>query len=434
LLAAESGCNEGAALLFLFFALYLMVDSPNVGTAMKDWFLIVWLCKFFFCHRLPPLICPDEIALAIVIGSVLGFSFRHLMKFSQRHDLINRQSYVAQFLSLAMLTVGITTILGTDDLLAAFVCGTAFSWDGFYHKQTKETVFSSVIDGLFNVAAFIFVGAWMPFNKFLINMSGSSGTGLEVWRLAVLALLIFLLRRLPIMMGLYRWIPDLRTWREAAMYGHFGPMGITAIFMSTLGNQFLRRHMESLPSPPTGSNYQQFLILTDTIEPIIAFVVLCSIIIHGLSIPGFSLGKRVHSISRTWSRKDTVGNGRPDWTNRTKLITKVEDVIINRDLEKGVVNGVPLERTITVISTRAPSYADAKEDKLKEDTMIEEVKLLVPASITPSRQTAVDQDHLRQFPPNGELHQTSEDQRAPENGSDGFEDDVCWPFPLPLSI
>ena len=353
------------------------------------------------------------------------------MKFSQRYDLINRQSYVAQFLSLAMLTVGLTTILGTDDLLAAFVCGTAFSWDGFYNKQTEETVFSSVIDGLFNVAAFIFVGAWMPFNRFHINMSGiSSETDLEVWRLAVLALLIFLLRRLPIMMGLYRWIPDLRTWREAAMYGHFGPMGITAIFMSTLGNEFLRHHIDSLPSPPTSSNFQQIRIVRDTIEPIIAFVVLCSIIIHGLSIPGFSLGKRVHSLHRTWSRKDTVGNGRPDWANRTKLITRAEDVIINRDrdLEKGGVNGVPLERTITIVSTRLPSYDDAKEDTLKGED-IEEAKIQVPASIpasiTPSGQTAVDQHHHGQFPPDGELHISIERRGDPENGSDEFEDDVC---------
>ena len=360
------------------------------------------------------------------------------MKFCQRHDLINRQSYVAQFLSLAMLTVGVTTILGTDDLLAAFVCGTSFSWDGSYNKQTEETVFSSVIDGLFNIAAFIFVGAWMPFKRFHINMSGGSGTGLEVWRLAVLAFLIFLSRRLPIMMGLYRWIPDLRTWREAAMYGHFGPMGITAIFMSALGNEFLHRYIESHPSPPTGVNYQQLRIVRDTIEPIIAFIVLCSIIIHGLSIPGFSLGKRVHSLSRTWSRRDTTGSGRPDWTNRTKLVTKAEDVIINRDLEKGGgVKGVSLERTMTMMSMRTLNCADAKEDTLKEDTMTEEANFQVPASITPSRQSVVDHDHHRdQLPPNGEPHQPSEwrDQRVPEKRSDGFEEDVCWPFPLRLSI
>ena len=413
-----------------------MVDLPNVGTAMKDWFLVIWLCKFSFsfCHCLSPLIRPDEIALSIAIGSLLGLSFRHLMKFSQRHDLINRPSYVAQYLSLALLTVGVTTLLGTDDLLAAFICGTSFSWDGFFYKQTEKIVFSSVIDGLFNVAAFIFVGAWMPFGSFHINMNGKLGTELEVWRLTVLAVLILLSRRLPIMMGLYKWIPELRTWKEAAFYGHFGPMGITAIFMSTLGNEFLRHHIDSHPLTPTDSNHQQIGFLRDTIEPIIAFVVLCSIIIHGLTIPGFTLGKRVHSLSRTWSRWDTTGL--PDWTNRATLVTKPEDIIINRDLEKGEITEEPLKKTMTMTNMLNPSNANVKEDMLNEDIMTEKA---VPASITPSRQTAVDHDHHRhhQYPPNGEYHQSSElrgDQSVPEKASDGFEDDVCWPFPLPLSI
>ena len=354
------------------------------------------------------------------------------MKFCQHHDLIDRQSYVAQYLSLAMLTVGLTTLLGTDDLLAAFVCGTSFSWDGFFNKQTG-------IDGLFNVAAFIFVGAWMPFGKFYISMNGNLGTGLQVWRLAVLAVLILLSRRLPIMMGLYGWIPDLKTWREAAFYGHFGPMGITAIFMSTLGNEFLRHHIENNPSLSTGPNYQQIEFLRDTIQPIIAFIVLCSIIIHGLSIPGFSLGRRVHSLSRTWSRKDMSGSGHgtPVWTNQATLVIKAEDIIINRDLEEGGVKGVPLERTITMMSVRTlNNVVDGKEDMLKEDTMTEDVNFQSLASITPSRQTAVDQDHHRhQFLSNDERHQSSEwrgDKRFPEMGSDGSEDDVCWPFPLPL--
>ena len=325
-----------------------------------------------------------------------------------------------------MLTVGLTTLLGTDDLLAAFVCGTSFSWDGFFNKQTG-------IDGLFNVAAFIFVGAWMPFGNFHISINGRFGTGLEVWRLAVLAVLILLSRRLPIMMGLYRWIPDLRTWREAALYGHFGPMGITAIFMSTLGNEFLRHHIESHPSPPTGLNYQQIEFLRDTIQPIVAFIVLCSIIIHGLSIPGFSLGRRVHSLSTTWSKRDMTGSGRgaPVWKNQATWVIKAEDIVINRDLEEGGVKGPPLERTITTMSVRTLNNADVKEDVLKEDTMMEEANFQAPASITSSPQTAVDQDqHRHEVPPNSELHQSHGyewrgDQKVPEKGSGGFEDDVC---------
>jgi sodium/hydrogen antiporter len=66
----------------------------------------------------------------------------------------------------ATFSQGLTTLLGSDDLLAAFSCGTAFAWDGFFNRQTEESVFSSVIDLLFNVTVFVYVGAWIPFGSF----------------------------------------------------------------------------------------------------------------------------------------------------------------------------------------------------------------------------------------------------------------------------
>jgi NhaP-type Na+/H+ or K+/H+ antiporter len=163
--------------------------------------------------------------LGIALGGVIGFGFRHLMKFCERKELIDRQSYVAQYVALAMLTIGVTTLLGSDDLLAAFACGTAFAWDGFFNKQIEEAVFSSVIDLLFNVAAFVYVGAWMPFAQFQ-----DEALTLTVWRLVVIAVLVLLLRRLPIVIALYKWIPDVKTFREALFCGHFGPIGIGTHF------------------------------------------------------------------------------------------------------------------------------------------------------------------------------------------------------------
>ncbi|KAI0372268.1 hypothetical protein BV20DRAFT_964406 [Pilatotrama ljubarskyi] len=310
LLAAESGCNDGAAFPFLFLALYLIVDSTT-GQAISDWFLLLWLY---------------QVVMGIVFGSLLGFAFRHLMKFCERKDLIDRQSYVAQYVSLAMLTIGATTLLGSDDLLAAFACGTAFAWDGFFNKRTEESVFSSVIDLLFNIAAFVFVGAWMPFSDF-----SNPHLTLSVWRLIVVGILVMILRRLPVVIALYKWIPDIKTFREAIFSGHFGPMGIGAIFISTLA-------AEQLPEPhdpPEG----QVELLAASIQPIVAFMVLCSIAVHGLSIPFFTFGRRVHSVSRTWSRHDTVGTfgsrrGRsilPEWTTQIRHVQPGEEIVINRD-------------------------------------------------------------------------------------------------------
>jgi NhaP-type Na+/H+ or K+/H+ antiporter len=152
---------------------------------------------------------------------MLGYSIRHLMKFCERKDLIDRQSYVAQYISLALLTVGTSTLLGTEDLLASFACGTAFSWDGFFNRQTEASVFSCVIDLLLNSAAFVYVGAWMPFDSF-----SDKTLSLSIWRLICIAILVLLLRRLPIILGLFKWIPDIKNLREALFSGHFGPIGI----------------------------------------------------------------------------------------------------------------------------------------------------------------------------------------------------------------
>ncbi|KAI5836323.1 hypothetical protein K523DRAFT_340384 [Schizophyllum commune Tattone D] len=297
LLAAESGCNDGAAFPFLFIAIYLTIDH-NTGKAIGDWFLMLWVY---------------QVILGTTIGIFIGWGFRHLMKFGERHDMIDRHSYVAQYVSLALLTVGVGTLLGSDDLLASFACGAAFAWDGFFNRQTEESVFSSVIDLLFNIAAFVYVGAWMPFDSFADEM-----LTLSVWRLIVIAILILLLRRLPAIVALYRWIPDIKTFREAVFTGHFGPMGIGAVFISTLAAEILSEHSE---------DSEQIALLADSIQPIVAFIVLCSIVVHGLSIPGFSLGRRVHSVSRTWSRHANA----PEWTTQARHVNRGEDVVINRD-------------------------------------------------------------------------------------------------------
>ncbi|KAJ6487699.1 Sodium/hydrogen exchanger family-domain-containing protein [Mycena sanguinolenta] len=307
LLAAESGCNDGAAFPFLYLSLYLILDDTT-NDAIRDWFLKLWIY---------------QIILGVVIGSLIGFGFRYLMKFSERHSLIDRHSYVAQYVSLALLSIGLTTLLGADDLLSAFACGAAFAWDGFFNRQTEESVFSSVIDLLFNIAAFVYVGAWMPFSTFQ-----DPRTTLQVWRLVVLAVCVLLLRRLPVMVALYRWIPDIKTFREAIFSGHFGPIGVGAVFISTLATEVL------LDSPRTAED-EQIALLAKTIQPICAFMVLCSITIHGLSIPSFSLGRRVHSVSRTWSRHTTATTHapRPDWMDHVRHAGN--GIVVNRDTEDG---------------------------------------------------------------------------------------------------
>ncbi|KAF8907732.1 Sodium/hydrogen exchanger family-domain-containing protein [Mucidula mucida] len=366
LLAAESGCNDGAAFPFLYIALYLIIDNHNVGEAIKDWFLILWLY---------------QVILGVVIGASLGIGFRYLMKFCERHNLIDRHSYVAQYISLALFATGVTALLGSDDLLSSFACGTAFAWDGFFNRQTEESNFSSVIDLLFNIAAFVYVGAWMPFDKF-----SDAELTLTVWRLIVLAICILILRRLPVVLALYKWIPDIKTFREAIFSGHFGPIGIGGVFISTLAAEVLHKNVEH-PD-------EQTHLLEESIQPIVAFMVLTSILIHGLSIPSFSLGRRVHSVSRTWSRH----TGAPDWTNQARMVDRGDDIIINRDDDSAEKGELTPEDGTEVASTPSGSktpivrdHADAEKDRPISDAStaqaVEHERVLENDTITHARTT-----------------------------------------------
>ncbi|KAJ6571106.1 Sodium/hydrogen exchanger family-domain-containing protein [Mycena capillaripes] len=270
IISAESAANDGLAYPFLSISIYLTVEASR-RVAIGKWFLVGWLY---------------EVILGIVLGAVLGIAFSYLMKLSHRRGFIDRESYVAQYLALALFTIGVASTLGSDDLLAAFACGNAISWDQHFNEVTEDEVFSSVIDLVLNCACFVYIGAWMPFATF-----NSPALGITPWRLIALFICILALRRIPSVLLLYRWIPEIRTWREALFTGHFGPMGVGAVFVSTLA-------LKRLPTPDDPPQNQQEL-LAAALQPIVAFVVLGSIVIHGLSIPFFSLSGNMHSRTRS---------------------------------------------------------------------------------------------------------------------------------------
>lgn len=45
------------------------------------------------------------------------------MRYTHTKGFIDRESYVVQYLALAIFTVGVTSTIGCDDLLAAFAAG-----------------------------------------------------------------------------------------------------------------------------------------------------------------------------------------------------------------------------------------------------------------------------------------------------------------------
>ncbi|KAF5348270.1 hypothetical protein D9756_010464 [Leucocoprinus leucothites] len=294
LISAEAASNDGLAYPFLSISLYLTME-PNRRKDIQNWVVIGWLYQVF---------------LGILIGAIIGYLFSHIMKFSHKRGFIDRESYVAQYLALAIFTMGVVDTLGSDDLLAAFAAGSAISWDGDFNTRVEGEAFATVIEYILNCGCFFYIGAWLPWSQFTLPE-----IGLSPWRLVVLCIGILLLRRIPAILALYRWVPEIENWKEALFCGHFGPvswtfMGVGAIFISTLA-------LHRLPEPQNPPQTQED-ILAIALQPIVGFVVLVSIIVHGLSIPFFNVGRGIHSrtLTRTntlGARTRTIGPLIPDW-------------------------------------------------------------------------------------------------------------------------
>ncbi|EPB82236.1 hypothetical protein HMPREF1544_11041 [Mucor circinelloides 1006PhL] len=275
-LSAESGANDGMGFPFLFLALFL-ISEPNVGTAIGKWIYITLLF---------------QIALSCVIGLVVGWVARKILQWSERNHLIDKPSFLCFAIALALFLMSMTGFSGSDDLLACFVAGNAFSWDDWFRQETEEAHFQEVIDMMLNLAVFVYIGAIIPWSDF-----GNAALGLTPWRLVVIAILILLFRRLPILIILKPVMPAMKTYREAIFSGWFGPMGVGAVFLSMIAKEeMIEIYHEEEVKPLT----------IELISPVVLFIVLSSTLVHGTTIPLFKIGKRIRT--RTLSIAST-GSG-----------------------------------------------------------------------------------------------------------------------------
>lgn len=302
LLSAESGCNDGMAFPFIYLSLNLITHAGNSGEIFKEWFLltILWECIF-----------------GCILGVVIGVVLRKAVAFAESKNLIDRESFLAIFIFIAFISAGVGSMLGVDDLLVSFAAGTAFGWNGDFAKKTEESQVSTVIDLLLNLSFFVYFGAIVPWPHF-----NESSLGLDVWRLILLALVIIFLRRIPAVVALKPLTPDVKSWREALFCGHFGPIGVGAIFAAILARKELEHFFHEpafLDESPDPSLPHAQLIAT--IWPLVCFVVVISIIVHGSSVAVLTLGKRLNrmAITMSFTTTNTQDQG-PAWMSRlTKL-------------------------------------------------------------------------------------------------------------------
>ncbi|GAV55277.1 hypothetical protein ZYGR_0AS06010 [Zygosaccharomyces rouxii] len=307
LLSAESGCNDGLAFPFIYLSLDLIMHPKHGGEIVKDWICItlLWECLF-----------------GCILGCVIGYCGRRAIRFAEDLKIIDRESFLAFYVVLTFMCAGFGSILGVDDLLTSFSAGAAFAWDGWFSEKTKESNVSTVIDVLLNYAYFVYFGAIIPWQHF-----NDSTIGLDVWRLIILAIIVIFLRRIPAVLLLKPLIPDIKSWREAVFVGHFGPIGVGAVFAALTARAQLETQAEPHEETPLqvlpakGSTHWKIIWV---IWPITCFFILTSIIVHGSSVAIITLGRHLNTITltKTFTTNTTNGNGKSSWMQRLPALDK----------------------------------------------------------------------------------------------------------------
>lgn len=257
---------------FLYAGLFAITQT-SAGEALKEYFLITVLWQVTF---------------GVFIGLVIGTVFNRILRFAEGRDYVEDSGFVVFYLLAAVFCVGVGSVLGTDDFLVAFGAGYGFARDGWFTQKIKKAHLPHIIDLILNSSLFIYLGTIIPWGAFSPRDITPSITPA---RLVLYTVLVLLFRRIPVVLALKPWIPDIKTWREAWFCGHFGPIGLGGLFLAIEGRAILETGTGSvLPQPPDYKRpFTQRAKATEMIWPIVCFVVMSSTFVHGFSVLALSI-------------------------------------------------------------------------------------------------------------------------------------------------
>ena len=273
IIIAESGANDGLGYPFLFLALYLIKYTQHggegahggAGRAMEQWFVETWIYT---------------IILSLVYGAVVGWLAKELLHAAEERKFVDRESFLVFAITLALFITGTCGMIGSDDVLACFVAGNAFTWDDWFRMETQDDSLQPTIDMLLNISVFLWFGAVAPWVMFRVN------DVIPIYRLIPLGIMILLFRRIPMVMLIHKKVPHIEETQQALFVGFFGPIGVSAIFYLYISIDFLDHVTVD------GEVREDAAHLQDVMRVVIWFLAVCSIVVHGLSVPlGESLTK-----------------------------------------------------------------------------------------------------------------------------------------------
>ncbi|KAI9759126.1 MAG: hypothetical protein M4579_002573 [Chaenotheca gracillima] len=272
IIVAESGANDGLGYPFLFLALYIirytgdngLGQSGGASKAMGEWFGETW---------------GYTILLSVVYGATVGWIAKELLHWAEERKFVDRESFLVFAITLALFIIGTCGMVGSDDILACFIAGNIFTIDDWFRLETLDDSLQPTIDMMLNVSVFMWLGAVCPWASFVHN------NVIPIYRLVPLGIMILLFRRIPVIFALHKFIPQIEGLRQTAFVGFFGPIGVSAIFYLQISLQFCRENILV-----QGEVREDAEKLSEALRVVVWFLTICSIVVHGISVPVGKVG------------------------------------------------------------------------------------------------------------------------------------------------
>ncbi len=194
---------------------------------------------------------------AVICGIILGYLTARLLIWITTKAEIETPPLLSTTLALALASLGVVKIIGSEGLLAVFVSGLVFNIVIRRETEEKQEKIQEVIKRFIDLPIFIFFGMILPWQKW--EELGLPGI--------ILLAAILLLRRLPAVLVFFPLIKNIKSYKDALFAGWFGPVGVAALYYSI----FTFRNIKN-----------------ENIWVIASLVIFSSIIVHGITDSPFT--------------------------------------------------------------------------------------------------------------------------------------------------
>lgn len=206
-ISSESGINDGLAYLFVFLPLLLVTESRDA--AWREWFSHVLL---------------REVLGALLLGGICGFLVARLFLYVTSHNMMEESSYSGFIIALALFSLGLFKLLGTNAILGVFIAAAVYGQVITQSEEQEEDRESEIISRFFIIPIFILLGIGLPIEEWT-----SLGVTAPIVMLSAL-----LLRRFVTVWLLRPFYSTLHSKPETFFLSWFAAVGVSALYYATL--------------------------------------------------------------------------------------------------------------------------------------------------------------------------------------------------------